>query len=72
MKITRTSMITGQTHTLDLPVTEFELTLFQKGMLIQEAFPNLSAGEREFILTGITPEEWQQHLVWPENEEDAP
>jgi hypothetical protein len=27
-------------------------------MLIQEAMPNLSADDREFIMTGITPEEW--------------
>jgi hypothetical protein len=26
--------------------------------LIQKAFPNLTKEEREFILTGITPEEW--------------
>ena len=29
------------------------------GLLIQDAFPTLSADEREFIKTGITPEEWK-------------
>ena len=28
--------------------------------LVQNAFPDLSADDREFILTGITPEEWDQ------------
>lgn len=28
------------------------------GKLIQHAFPSLTADEREFILTGMTPEEW--------------
>jgi len=28
------------------------------GMLIQDAMPNVSVDEREFIMTGITPEEW--------------
>jgi len=28
------------------------------GELIQNAMPNLSADEREFLMTGITPEEW--------------
>ena len=28
------------------------------GGLIQDAFPFLSPGEREFLMTGITPEEW--------------
>ena len=27
-------------------------------MLIQQAMPNLTADEREFIKTGITPQEW--------------
>lgn len=29
-----------------------------KGRFIQDAFPMLSPGEREFIQSGITPEEW--------------
>ncbi len=28
------------------------------GELLQDAFPTLSADEREFIKTGITPQEW--------------
>ena len=28
------------------------------GALIQNAFPELSADEREFVKTGITPKEW--------------
>lgn len=30
------------------------------GALIQDAFPTLSADEREFLLTGCTPEEWAE------------
>jgi hypothetical protein len=30
------------------------------GELIQNAFPNLSAGDREFIKTGITEESWEE------------
>ena len=29
------------------------------GEPIQVAFPSLSADEREFIMTGITPQEWE-------------
>ncbi len=35
--------------------------------LIQEAFPSLTREEREFILTGVTPEEWQE--AFPPEEE---
>jgi hypothetical protein len=59
MTITRRSAFTGITRSLDLPVTEQQLDRYiNQGWLLQDAFPNLSAGEREFIKTGITDEEW--------------
>jgi hypothetical protein len=30
-------------------------------MLIQDAMPRLNENEREFIMTGITAEEWEKH-----------
>jgi hypothetical protein len=59
MKITRTSMVSGETRTLDLPVTEEQLNKYASGALLQDAFPHLSPGDREFIKTGITNEEWE-------------
>ena len=59
MKITRTSMVSGETRTLDLPVTEEQLNKYASGALLQDAFPQLSPGDREFIKTGITNEEWE-------------
>jgi hypothetical protein len=60
--ITRRSPFTGKVHRMEIPLTPKEYgqraTLWQTGMLIQDAFPMLSADEREFIKTGITPEEW--------------
>ena len=60
--ITRRSPFTHKLHTMEIPLSrsEFEkrTTLWESGMLIQDAFPMLSADEREFIKTGITPEEW--------------
>jgi len=58
MKITRTDPFTGQENTMDLAVTEQQIDAWLGGMLIQNAFPNLTAGEREFIKTGITEESW--------------
>jgi hypothetical protein len=58
MKITRMSMMSGQERTRDIPCTEAQLSLWQSGELIQAAMPNLSADDREFLMTGITPEEW--------------
>ena len=60
MKITRKSMFTGVTRTIDLPITEEQLTFWEEGMLIQKAMPNLSPDQREFIMTGVTSEEWNE------------
>lgn len=60
MLITRTSMISGITRTLDLPVTEEQLEAWRQGALIQNIMPHLSPGDREFIKTGITDREWDQ------------
>jgi len=29
-------------------------------MLIQDAYPTLSLAEREFLISGVTPEEWDK------------
>ena len=62
MKITRTSMFSGIERTLDLPITEAQLTDWKGGTLIQKAMPQLSADEREFVMTGVTAEEWSNEF----------
>lgn len=59
MKITRTSMFTGVERTIDLPITEEQLAAWKSGTLIQEAMPELSPDNREFVMTGVTSEEWR-------------
>jgi hypothetical protein len=51
--------MTGKVCTMDIPVTQEQLNLYAAGALLQNAFPNLTAGQREFIKTGITDEEWE-------------
>lgn len=75
MLITRTSQATGVTRTMDLPVTEDQLiTLMTTNALVQDIFPELTDGQREFIMTGITDEEWQEifkdYESWS-NQQDA-
>jgi hypothetical protein len=31
-----------------------------KAMIVQEAFPDMSDEDREFLMTGITPSEWER------------
>jgi hypothetical protein len=58
MLITRQSPISGEIRTFDLDITEEEILNYENGALSQDAFPRLSADEREFIKTGVTGEEW--------------
>jgi hypothetical protein len=58
MLVTRTSRMSGVTRTLDIPVTQEQLNVWESGTVIQAAMPNLSDSEREFIMTGMTDEEW--------------
>lgn len=59
MLITRISAFTGITHSLEINITPDELTEYENGTeLIQNKFPHLTSDEREFILSGVTKEEW--------------
>jgi hypothetical protein len=62
MQITKQCMLTGDTNTMDIPVTQDQLDDWTNGMLIQEAMPNLTAEHREFIMTGTTPEVWTKNF----------
>jgi len=62
MKVTRTSPFTGITRTLNLNITAVQVARYNNGWLLQDAFPQLSDGEREFYKTGITDEEWEQTM----------
>ena len=61
MQITRTSILTGVERTMDIPVTLEQLHQYEiENKPIQKIMPNLTDDEREFIMTGITAEEWDQ------------
>ena len=58
MKITRDCMLTGQTNVMDLDVTTEQIKQWQQGELIQNVMPHLSIDEREFLITGMLPDTW--------------
>jgi hypothetical protein len=51
---------------LDLDVTQEQLDDWKSGTLIQNAMPQLSPDEREFLMTGVTKEEWDETFGIPE------
>lgn len=60
MLITRKSLISGNTNTMSLPITEEQYTAWEQGTLVQDAMPHLTPDEREFVMSGITPTEWAE------------
>ena len=58
MEITRTSILSGVTRTKNIDVTMNQLQKWSEGANIQDVMGNLADFEREFIMTGITEEEW--------------
>ena len=59
MLIERVSPITRKKNAMDIDVTQEQLTAWMNGALIQQAMPNVGPEEREFLISGITPTEWQ-------------
>jgi len=70
MTITKQSLWSGKTHTLDLDITPAQLAAWQGGMLIQVAMPHLTAAEREFLISGLTAAEWTEMCQDAEPEEE--
>ena len=68
MLIERVSPFSGKTNVMDLDVTEADLWLYRNGALLQQAFPNLSPAEREFIKSGFTQEDWD--MMFPKQGEE--
>ena len=56
--VTKRSRLSGENNTMVLDFTMAQYLSWKDGVLIQDAFPQLDCGEREFIKTGITPAEW--------------
>jgi len=50
--------MTGNVHEMDLDITEDQLNDWNQGQLIQDVMPELSPDAREFLMTGITSDEW--------------
>lgn len=48
-------------------ITRAQWDAWQEGLSITLAFPQLNLGEREFLMSGITPEEWDREFAEEED-----
>ena len=71
MMVTRSCPVTGDTITRDVPCTERQMTMWEAGQLIQLAMPNVSREDREFVMSGMTPEVWAQTMGVEEDEPEV-
>ena len=62
MLVGKRSMMSGTLNEMNIEVSEKQITLWMEGALIQDVMPDLSADEREFLMTGITPSEWIEEI----------
>jgi hypothetical protein len=54
---------------MPIPIEELSQCWYNwqmKGLAIQQAFPNVIPEYREFFLTGITPDQWNEIFKEPE------
>jgi len=59
MQFIRKSILSGITRTKEFDVTEEQYNAWKCGALIQNVMPHLSDDDREFLISGATPEEWE-------------
>jgi len=71
LEVTRKSILSGKTNTMSLDITQETLDNYEQvgGMLAQAVFPNLNKEEREFLISGITPDEWNN--TFGDDEDDT-
>jgi hypothetical protein len=63
--IIRYSPFTGKFNKATLKITKEQYNRWKnREGLIQDLFPNLSTEEREFLMTGYTPDDWDK--MWKE------
>jgi hypothetical protein len=60
MVVTRTSPLSGKSISLELPISEEQYRRWQQGELIQNAMPNLDLDQREFVISGLAPGEFEK------------
>lgn len=70
MLIKRISLLTGNENTRDIPITIQQFLLLNDDKPVGNVCNNLSPEDREFLITGITQQEWEDKLGGPINYHD--
>ena len=60
MIIQRKSPLTGELNIREIDICQSQIDAWEGGMLIQDAMPDVSKDDREFIMSGSTPVDWDK------------
>ena len=60
-------VVTGKMYSVEVPGEE--LYAYRQGKHIQDAMPSVSAEDREFLISGTSPEGWEQLFGGSKEEE---
>ena len=59
--VTAVSKISGKERVWEMPITSDQIYDWKaNNRKIQDVFPHLSADQREFLISGVTPWEWDK------------
>ena len=64
--ITKVCGVTNNEYNVTVPTPDY--LKWKNGELIQNVFPDMDCNEREFLISGFTPDEWDD--MFPEDELD--
>ena len=61
VRVYKQSVFTGKHHSMVLPTRQGNLEHWiDTGALVQDMFPHFNVDQLEFLISGITPEEWDE------------
>lgn len=60
MLVYKKNGFTGKVNSMDLPVTQKQLDIYENtNTLVQDVFPDLTPDQREFLISGYLPGEFE-------------
>ena len=62
MIIQKANIFTNEIRYRDIDVTREQVNAWMEGALIQDAMPHLSEDDREFMMTGMLPGEYETRV----------
>ena len=57
----RKNIFTGEVNSMVFDVSPLQLSMYENRVNVQDAFPQLSVDEREFLISGVLPEDQDQY-----------